>query len=150
MTRDLQTAVTLLTAVVLARPASADDTIVTVRASTTQGASIGATLVRGKPFCFVFDCSGSSGLALEGEAGLAGAKAAIGIGIADRTRSKAELLTLKASVLRSWAGSRLTPASSVFAGPELEVVAGWGGTIGLLKRVDGPGWRFSAGLVRAF
>ena len=79
-----------------------------------------------------------------------GAEVSVRIGIGDRSAGRPEFLTLTAAVLRSWAGSRLTPASSVFAGPELEVVAGWGGTIGVLKRVDGPGWRFSAGLVRAF
>jgi hypothetical protein len=90
------------------------------------------------------------GIALEGEAGLAGAKAAIGVGIAERTERKGALLVLKAAVLRSWANSRLTPPSSVFFEPELELADGWGGTIGLLKRVDGPGWRLSAGIIRAF
>jgi hypothetical protein len=98
----------------------------------------------------MFNCSGSSGIVLEGEAGLGGAKAAIGIGVADRTGRRPELLTLKAAVLRSWAESYLTPPNSTFVGPELEIASGWGGTIGLLKRVDAPGWRFSAGLVRAF
>src|SRR5262245_7426510 len=135
MTRRLRAVITLLAAVALAQAASADDTILALRMSTTQGASIGATLVHGEPVCFLFDCSGSSGIVLEGEAGLAGAKAAIGIGLAERTERSADLLTLKASFLRSWAGSGLTPANSVFVGPELEVVSRWGATIGFLKRV---------------
>jgi len=89
-------------------------------------------------------------MTLEGEAGLTGAKGAIGIGLAEGSEGRPLLLALKGAVLRSWTGSRLTAPKSVFAGPELDVVQGWGGTIGLLKRLDGPGWRFSAGVVRAF
>jgi hypothetical protein len=71
------------------------------------------------------------------------------LGIADRSGTPG-LLTLKAAVLRSWGNGHRTPPGSTFVGPEVEFADGWGATASALKRVDGPGWRFSAGLVRAF
>jgi hypothetical protein len=149
MTQRLRTAIALVAALAAAGVANADDAVFTIRASTMQGASVGATLVHGGEFCFLFSCSGSSGSVLEGEVGLGGAKAAVGMGIADRTGG-AGLLTLKAAVFRSWTESYVTPANSVFVGPELEFASSWGLTLGVFKRVDASGWRFSAGLVRAF
>jgi hypothetical protein len=146
----LGTAAGLLAAMAMAQAAAADDAAFTIRASTTQAVSIGATLVAGDSFCFLFSCSGSSGVILEGEAGMGGAKAAIGIGFAERGKEGMAYLALKAAVLRSWGRSPVMPSNSVFVGGELEFASPWGGTIGLLKRVDGPGWRLSAGVVRAF
>jgi len=126
----------------------ADDVIPAVTVGTLQGASVGVTVLAGGEWCLV-GCGGTSGPLYEVEAGLGGGKAALGVGVGDRNEGPL-LFALKVAAFRSWKQGILNPADAVYVGPECDVAAPFGLTLGIFRRVDAPGWRFSVGIVRAF
>jgi hypothetical protein len=130
------------------------DTIGTAKATTVQGPAVGVVAVAGDPMCF-FTCGGSAGLLLEAEAGLSGAKFAVGAGFAERSKDKG-VIGLKAAMLTTWKTSRSMPVpvrpkpGALYAGPELDIAGRWGVTLGAYKGIDVPGWLGSVGVVWTF
>jgi hypothetical protein len=138
----------MLLGLVASRSVAGDALVPTARLDTALGPSVALAYV-GEPRSHGwFDLT--PGLVIDSAVGLAGARLAVGPGYGGRDGGEPGTLALKGSVLYNWSSTRLQPQRATFAGAELEVVFKYGMAIGLLKRVDGPGWKATATLVRAF